>query len=203
MSFKKVNEHVKAALDRLEIKDANPFQSAILPKIKGGANVYGIGPKGCGKTTAFIIATVQKLKGEAFEDAPRAVIIVKNKEAAIELEESFKLFIRRTDLRIFSAFEEQHINNQIDSIYPGVDIVIATPKRLSKLYFLNGINLSQLQLFIIEDAEFLQNVNNNTELNRLSDSIGKCQYLIFGTKMETKMKKFEESFMMNAQLIRG
>ena len=72
-----------------------------------------------------------------------------------------------------------------------------------ELYFLNGINLSQLQLFIIEDAEFLQNVNNNTELNRLSDSIGKCQYLIFGTKMETKMKKFEESFMMNAQLIRG
>lgn len=201
MSFKKLNTPLNEALERLGFEEPLPFQSKILSKIKSGSNVYGIGAEGCGKTTALIISTLQKLKSEAFDDAPRALIIVKDKTAALELEEAFKLFIRRTDLRIFSAFEEHKINNQIDSIYIGIDIVIATPKRLSKIYFLNGINLSQLQIFAIEDAEFLQRVNLNTEIIRLSNSIKKCQYLIFANKMESKIKKFEESFMNRSIVI--
>ena len=201
MSFKKLNTPLNEALERLEIQEPLPIQTKLLPKIKGGANIYGIGPKGSGKTTALIISTLQKLKSEAFDDAPRALIIVKDKEAALELEENFKLFTRRTDLRIFSVFEEQKINNQIDSIYIGVDIVIATPKRLSKIYFLNGINLSQLLIFAVDDAEFLQKVNFNTELIRLSNSIKKCQYLIFADKMEAKLKKFNENFMSRSILI--
>ena len=83
MSFKKLNIPLKESLERLGITTPTPFQATILPKVKGGADVFGIAPEGSGKTTAMIINTMQKLKREAFDDSPRALIFVKDKKAAL------------------------------------------------------------------------------------------------------------------------
>ena len=203
MPFKKLNPELLETLNRIGINEPLPFQEKVLQKIKSGSNIYAIGPDGIGKTTAIIISTLNKLNYEAFDDAPRAIILVKDKEAALELEEAFKRFTRGSDLRIFAAYEELKIELQREAIYLGVDIVIATPKRLSKLYFQNGINLKLLLLFIIEDAEFLSKVNFTTEIIRLSESISKCQYLIFTSQMERKLEVFNTHFMSNSRVIRN
>ncbi|WAC02572.1 hypothetical protein N7U66_02410 [Lacinutrix neustonica] len=70
MSLKKLNPEIKEALENNNITMLTPFQKAVLPKIKGGADLFCIGDKDAGKTTAIIIATMQKLKSQAFEDAP-------------------------------------------------------------------------------------------------------------------------------------
>ena len=203
MPFKKLNPELLETINRIGINEPLPFQEKVLQKIKSGSNIYAIGPDGIGKTTAIIISTLNKLNYEAFDDAPRAIILVKDKEAALELEEAFKRFTRGSDLRIFAAYEELKIELQREAIYLGVDIVIATPKRLSKLYFQNGINLKLLLLFIIEDAEFLSKVNFTTEIIRLSESISKCQYLIFTSQMERKLEVFNTHFMSNSRVIRN
>ena len=102
-------------------------------------------------------------------------IFVKDKKAALELEAAFKLFTRGTDLRIYTVYDEQGIDHQKDDIYYGVDIIIATPKRLNKLYHINGIHLGELQLLIIEDAEFLSKNSLHAEIVRLTESITKCR----------------------------
>lgn len=198
MSFKKLHPELKESMDRLSISEALPFQKKIFPKLKAGNNCYVVAPEGSGKTTALIIFTLNKLKFTAFDDAPRALIVVKDKEAAVQLEEEFKKYLKGSDLRIYAAYEETKIEIQREAIYVGVDIVIATPKRLHKIYFQNGINLKLLQLFIIEDAEFLINTRFTTEIVRLSDSISKCQYLIFSSKMHNKIAVFEKNFMQNS-----
>ena len=201
MLFKKLPPELSEKIESLGISEALPFQEKIFQKIKSGANIYAIGPKGIGKTTSFIISVLNKLNYESFDDAPRAIILVKDKEAALALEEAFKVFTRGSDLRIYSAYEENRIEIQREAIYIGVDIVIATPKRLSKLYFQNGINLKLLQLFIIEDAEFLSKVNFTTEIIRLSESISKCQYLIYTTHMDRKLEVFKSNFMSNSIVV--
>lgn len=198
MPFKKLNPELSEKIESLGISKALPYQDKIYKKIKSGINIYAVGPKGIGKTTAFIISVLNKLNYESYDDAPRAIILVKDKEAALELEEAFKVFTRGSDLRIYSAYEEMRIEIQREAIYIGVDIVIVTPKRLSKLYFQNGINLKLLQFFIIEDAEFLSKVNFTTEIIRLSESISKCQYLIFTTQMDRKLEIFKDHFMKNS-----
>jgi len=202
MSFKKLLPIIKENLANNGIENPNAFQASILPKIKSGANLFGIGVKGCGKTSSIIISTIQKLDAKPFEDIPRAVIFVKDKQAALALEEKFTPFIKGTGLRIFSAFEEHQIMNQKDLIYDGVDIVIATPKRLSKLYFQCGVNLNQVKIVAIEDAEFLAH-NLLSDLNRISNSLSKCQYVVLAEKMTPKLEKLQDSFMSNAQLIKG
>lgn len=201
MSFKKLNIPLKESLERLGFQEPTPFQKNTLPKVKGGANIFGIAPTGSGKTSAMIINTMQKLKSEAFDDSPRALIFVKDKKAALNLENDFKAFTRGTDLRVYTVYEEQNIDHQKDDIYYGADIVIATPKRLSKLYHINGIHLGELQLLIIEDAEFLAKNNLHADIVRLSESINKCQYLIFSDKYYPKFDKFKNAFMSNSQLI--
>jgi len=202
MSFKKLNPALKEAMERLGYETANAFQKKALPKIKSGADLYLLAPENSGKTTTMIISVIQKLNAEAFEDSPRALIYVKNKEAALELEQKFKEFTREMDLRIYCAYEEQNIEDQKDAIYYGVDIVIATPKRLSKLFSMTGIHLGQLQLFILEDAEFLSKPGLFDDVVRIPLSINKCQYLVFGEKMEPKMERLRDLFMERAQLVK-
>ncbi len=201
MPFKKLIEPLKDAIVRRQFESPLPFQRQILSKIKGGANIFGIGPDDCGKTTTLILSIVQKLKGSAFEDAPRALIIVKDKQSALDLASAFNAFISQTDLRVYCAYEEHNIDTQRDEIYVGVDILIATPKRLNKLFLLNSINLSQLQLFVVEDAEFASLSNNFQDINRISESIDKCQYLIFAKSFDKKIKRFLDSFMYNSQKV--
>lgn len=201
MSFKKLNIPIKESLERLGFTTPTPFQTSILPKVKGGADVFGIAPAGSGKTTAMIINTMQKLKSEAFDDSPRALIFVKDKKAALNLEAEFKTFTRYTDLRVYTVYDEQGIDHQKDDLYYGVDIVIATTKRLSKLYHINGIHLGELKLLIIDDAEFLAKNNLHADIVRLSESITKCQYLIFADKYYPRFDRFKDSYMSNSQLI--
>ncbi|MBU2996240.1 DEAD/DEAH box helicase [Cellulophaga baltica] len=202
MSFKKLNPELKEALANVEITEPTVFQKNILSKIKGGASLYGIAPDGAGKSTAIVIATLQKLECKAFEDAPRALIFVKDKQAALALKDEFDKVTRRMDIRVYCAYDEQSLEDQRADIYDGVDVVIATPKRLNKIFYLNGINLAKLKLFIVEDAEFLVKASAYSDLIRTPESLDKCQYIVFSTKFDERMERMQDIFMYNAQIVK-
>lgn len=201
MPFKKLISPLKEALSQLEFENATPFQKLIIPKIKSGINLFAIAPEGSGKSTALALATIQRLNGQSFDDVPRALIFVKNRDAAHALEETFKPFLANTDLRIYSAYEEPKIDNQRDDIYAGMDIVIATPRRLSKLYYMNGINLGRLQLLIVEDAEFIFDLSGHTDVTRITESLPRCQFLVFNNAFTNRMEKLQDLFMVDAQIV--
>ena len=202
MSFKKLHPLLKEALEHAGFETSNPFQKKVLPILKGGADAYVIAPKGSGKTTALIIAVIHKLKASAFEDSPRAIIIVKDKEEALILKDEFERFTKTTDLRVYAAYDEYDIEKQKTEIYPGQDIVIATPARLSKLYFLNGIHLGEVQLCAIEDADYLGRNNAYNHILRLSESMAKCQFVITADVMNSRIKNYQSAFMHNAQTVK-
>ena len=201
MSFKKLNPLLKEAIKNQGFDAPLPFQSEILPKLKGGANVYGIAAQGSGKTTALIITTIHKLKAQAAGDSPRVLIMVKDKQAALDLKEQFDPFLKRTDLRLYCAYEEYDLEKQREEIYYGVDILIVTPKRLNKLYYMNSLHLGALQLFAIEDAEFLIRANYHDDVLRVTESLHKCQYVIFAEIMHERYERLQDSFMGHSQII--
>ncbi|MFI0431159.1 DEAD/DEAH box helicase [Mariniflexile sp. HMF6888] len=201
MSFKKIIEPLKDNLQQSGITEPNLLQTKILSKIKGGKNLFVIAPKNSGKTTSIVISVINKLK-EAFEDAPRALIFVKDKEEALNLAEIFNTYKRGTDLRVYCAYEEHNLELQREELYLGTDIVIATPKRLNRIFYLNGINLNKLQMCIVEDAEFLFRNNNFAEVTRTPESIGRCQYLVFSDKFDDRFERWQDSFMHLSETIK-
>ncbi len=201
MSFKKINLDLLEVLNAHGISEPNEFQKLLIPNIKSGANLIGIGPKGVGKSTTILISVLNKLGFAAQGDNPRAVIFVENRAAALKLEEAFQPLIHRTDLRIFSVYEEGDLTFQKNTIYPGMDILIATPKRFSKLYFLNGINLNELEMLIVEDADFLSRGVGHTTIDRITESLKKGQYLVFAEKL-SNLSKIRELFMAKAKVFK-
>ena len=201
MAWKKLNPPLLEALETLDYDGPLPFQKKIIPRIKAGANIYGIGPHGCGKTTSLIIGTLQQLNSQAFQDAPRALIFVKDNQAAEALEEQFKEFTRHTDLRIFTAFDGPDMEKQKIAIYEGMDIVIGTPKRLNRLFLISGIDVNQLKLFIVEDAEFLSKSQDFNNLLEVSSHISRCQFLVFASEFHPRLDRLQDLFMEHSEIV--
>lgn len=201
MSFKKLIEPIKEALITQDFETPLPFQKKVLSKIKSGANVFGIAPAGSGKTTAMVMGVVQKLQGKAVDEAPRAIVFAKDKEAVLEMYRVFRKFTSRTDLRVYCVYEEYNIDAQRDDIYNGIDILITTPKRFNKLFFMNNVNVRMLQMFVVDDAEFLFRGSHLADVSRLPESLDKCQYLVFSTKYDERFDRWQEKFMFHPQFV--
>ena len=201
MPFKKLHSDIKEKLAFFEITTPTPFQSKSIPFIKSGANVYCTAPKNSGKTTALILTTLQKLKCEEVGVAPRAIILVENRERAFELEEAILKYTRHTSLRVYTCDDKFHIEVLTSEIFEGVDILIATPKTLCKLLLSEGLNMTQLKIFNIEDAEFLAKSSTYTDLMAITQSIHKCQYVVYSEKSNTMLKRLETNIMQYSKTV--
>ena len=203
MPFKKLHPHLSEVLERLSIEEPTAFQKSSIPVIKSGANVFCIAPIDSGKTTTLILTTLHKLKCEAVGNAPRAVVIVENKSKALELHQAFLAYTKYSSIRVYASYEELHIDVQKSEIYMGIDILISTPKTLHRLFLSNGVSISQLKIFSIEDANFLIDNRAFIALVTTSDSIQKCQYIVYSEKLHPKLKRLEEYFMEYARLVQS
>ncbi len=195
MPFKKLHTNIKEKLENLEIAAPTPFQRKSIPIIKSGANVYCIAPKDSGKTTALILTTLQKLKCEAVGNTPRAIILVENKEKALELYADFLIYTQHNSLRVYVGYEQLHIDVQKSEIFEGIDILISTPITINKLFLTNGVSTSQLKIFSVDDAEFLVQNTAYNALMSITQSIDKCQFVIYAEKMHPILERFESYFM--------
>lgn len=201
MPFKKLNPQIQETLDDLEIITPTPIQSKSIPVIKSGANLFCTAPKDSGKSTTLILTTLQKLKCEAVGNAPRAIVLVENKERALELYDAFLKYTKYNSLRVYIGYEQLHIDLQKSEIFEGIDILISTPKSLNKLFLLNGVSTSELKIFSIDDAEFLTQKSSYMALMSITQSINKCQFVLYSDKMHPILKRFKSYFMEYSKIV--
>src|SRR5690554_3839222 len=202
MPFKKLRPEIQEKLAQFEITNPTAFQKKSIPVIKSGANVYCTAPKGSGKTTTLILTTLQKLECREEGMVPRAVVLVENKEKALELYEAFLSYTKHTSLRVYVGYEELHIDVQKSEIFMGIDILISTAKSLNQLFLSNGVGTSQLKIFSVDDAEFLAQRQAYSAIMSVARSIRKCQYVLYVEKMDPMLKRFEGYFMEFAKEVR-
>ncbi|MCG1037597.1 DEAD/DEAH box helicase [Polaribacter sp. DS7-9] len=199
--FKKLHPHLKEMLESLDITTPTPFQIKSIPIIKSGANVFCTAAENSGKTTSLILTTLNKLKCEEVGTAPRSIVLVENNERAIELYETFLKYTRRSSLRVYLGNEKEHIDLLKSEIFEGIDVLIATPKIVNKLLLLEGLNTTQVKIFNIDDASFLTNTSDFTALMAITQSIQKCQFVIYSEKMNPTLKRLESYFMEYAKIV--
>ena len=195
MFIEKLNKKLVTALTENGFNEPKELQLKCLSKINAGIDVIAVAPDNSGKSTLIAISVIHKLQ-HALEDAPRAIIIVANKEKAIAMKEQFDLFAKETDLRALCLFEEGKINKQSVEVYEGTDVVIGTGKRVYELYFNQSLNVNKLKLFILDDAEQIIKNTWQSPIDRLGESIPKCQHLIFTNDFNSKIEKLVNKFMV-------
>lgn len=200
MFLEKLDTNLTETLAINGIESPTSLQTAGMAKIIAGGDVVFIGPKGSGKTTLLAITLIHKLK-EAFEDAPRAVVFVPNKDAALAFQEQCKLLAKHTDLRFLCAFEGKPWQDQLDAIYIGADVVIGTVSRLQEIYFKNGLNLNKVKVFAIDNGEIITHISQVRYERMFMSAPKKCQHLLFTTQFTDRLDKMTEVYMPHAHML--
>lgn len=202
MNFKKlIPELVEGLVEEGFAENPRSIQSASVPQIKSGGDLFIISPEGTGKSTAVVIGVIQQLK-KAFELAPRAIIMVSTKEKAFELEQQFERIGKRTDLRMFSVFDRGVIQYQKDMIWEGVDVLIGTPKRLHELVKINGIPLSKMKMLVVDDAESFTR-DKYAMIYSVAESTIKSQFIMVADEWNKTLDKMSERIMKNPKIVQS
>ncbi|MBR8538036.1 DEAD/DEAH box helicase [Carboxylicivirga sediminis] len=197
MKFKKIIPQLVTAIKEAGF-DTHPkeLQSLSIPKIKSGADLFCLAPEKEGKSTTIVMGVIQQLK-EAFEEAPRAIIITPTKEKAFELEEQFNTLGKYTNLRTFVAFDQGILQYQKDEIYDGLDVLICTPKRLMELVNINGVPMTKIKMLIVDNAETVISNTHHAIIYRIADGLKNPQILFFASRWHKSFETVEERIMKN------
>ena len=199
--FKKLHQNIKESLEHFEITTPTTFQSNSIPEIKSGANVFCIAPKDSGKTTTLITTTLQKLKCEEVGTSVRAVVLVEDTERALELYDLFLKYTRYNSLRVYVSHDHLHIDTQKSELFEGFDILIATTTRMNKLLLSYGVSTSQIKILSVDDAEFLTKPTPYKDILSITESLKKCQYVLYSENMHPKLKGLSSYFMEYAKTV--
>lgn len=195
MKLKKINEKLQRALVENGLVDANEMQQETFSTIKSGADCVIIAPEKSGKTTTLVINVIQRLE-KAFEESPRALIVVESKEKMLEMKQLFEKLGNYTDLRVYGVHDKGDIDFDKNQISLGIDVLIGTPNRLSDMFSSAGFDVNRLKMFIIEDTDDLLRLRFDTKLARISESMGKTQRIYFSENITERVDSFADRTMV-------
>ena len=194
MKLKKINTNLQNALIENELTEANEIQKETFSLIKSGADCVIIAPEKSGKTTTLVLNVIQKLDKE-FQESPRALIVVSNKEKLIEMKQMFEKFGNYTNLRVYGVHDKGDTEFDKNHISLGLDVLIGTPNRLSDLFSTAGFDVNQLKMFIVEDTDELLRLRYDTKIARIGENI-KTQRILFSENDSERLEIFAERIMM-------
>lgn len=203
MSFNSLNlvEPILKALEEEGYTDPTPIQSQAIPIVLEGKDLLGCAQTGTGKTAAFAIPILQLLnptKPPKYIRNIRSLILTPTRELAIQIEESFKNYGRHTNLNSTVVFGGVNQKHQVKVLGRGVDILIATPGRLLDLMKQGIISLSDIQIFVLDEADRMLDMGFIHDVKRvLNDLPKRRQTLFFSATMPNEIVKLSNSILTN------
>lgn len=179
-----------------------PIQEKAIPAVLQGKDLLGCAQTGTGKTAAFAIPTLQLLCKE--RDAGRwnkgikALIITPTRELAIQIDESFADYGSQTNLRHTVIFGGVKQHAQVKRLRSGVDILIATPGRLLDLMNQGFINLKDLKIFTLDEADRMLDMGFIHDVKKVVAKLpAKRQSLFFSATMPSTITALANSLLTN------
>ncbi len=193
----KLSKPLVAAMTDAGFLTPKEIQARTMSRILGGQDVIAVGPEGSGKTTTYVLATLMKLK-YAFEEAPRALILVPDAEHVDHVLEQFKLLNRNNTFRILGIDSRGAVDTQMNEITDGCDIIVAVPDRARALYLKLALNTNKIQLFIVDNAELIVKKGLQLPVVELANSAYKAQHVVFTEVMHEKLNLMISPFMKDS-----
>ena len=196
----KLNKQLVRSLTDSGYAEPKEIQHKILPRIAGGQDVIAIGPEGCGKTTTYVLAVLNKLK-HTNEGVPRTLILVPDKDGVMAVISRFEQLNKNKAVLIVGLYAAPGIESQMNALADGADIVVATPDRARAIYLKLGLNLNKIELLIVDDAELMVKQGLQLQVAELANSITKSQHLVFTEVMHERLNKMIAPFMKEPAVV--
>lgn len=190
----KLNKQLVTAMTDAGYLTPKEVQLKAMSRMLGGQDVVVAAPEGSGKTTAYVLALIMRLK-YALEEAPRALVLVPDKESVEAVLAKFELLDLHKSLRVLGIYHGVGLETQLNLLTDGVDVVVATPDRARTVYLKLGLNLNKIQTFIVDDAASIVKNGLQLPVAELARSLPKCQHLVFSDVLHDRVQKMIAPFM--------
>jgi ATP-dependent RNA helicase RhlE len=174
-------------------EEPTPIQSETIPLVLAGKDVLGCAQTGTGKTAAFALPILQRLwqTGKQYKGKRpiRALILTPTRELAMQILESFQTYGRSMPLRSCVVFGGVGQRPQVDQLNRGVDVLVATPGRLNDLIGQGYIGLSQLETFVLDEADRMLDMGFIHDVRRVIAQLpSQRQTLLFSATMPQEVE---------------
>ncbi len=191
----KFNKQILTAIADAGYASPTPIQHKAIPPILNGQDVLGIAQTGTGKTAAYVLPILMKLK-YAQGEHPRALIVAPTRELAMQIEENIKAFAINTDLRVVVLYGGLGPKTQIEQVKKGADIIVATPGRFLDIYLAGHLVTKMLQTLVLDEADKMMDMGFMPQINRILEVVPvKKQNLLFSATMSDKVQQLSGNFL--------
>jgi ATP-dependent RNA helicase RhlE len=190
-----LNKQLLNAIADLGFDKPTEIQEKCIPIVLSGQEVIGIAQTGTGKTAAYMLPLLMKIKF-AQGTEPRAVILAPTKELTIQLAEHAKLLAKYTDLRILPIYGGVGPKTQIEQIQAGVDILIATPGRFTEIYLKGELPTKSIKMLVLDEADRMMDMGFMPQLRKIFEVIPrKRQNLLFSATFNERVEQLSTEFL--------
>jgi ATP-dependent RNA helicase RhlE len=191
----KLNKQLLDAVADAGFAAPTEIQEKCLPLIAGGQQVIGIAQTGTGKTAAYLLPLLLKLRYAQGTDT-RALILVPTKELVVQVAEHTRALAKYTDLRVVEVYGGVGIKTQIEKIQAGLDLLIATPGRFTEIYQRNELPVKQIKMLVLDEADKMMDMGFMPQLRKIFEVIPpKRQNILFSATFPQKVERLAAEFL--------
>jgi ATP-dependent RNA helicase RhlE len=198
-----------------------PIQQQAIPAILARKDVLAAAQTGTGKTAAFVLPILQRIHTQAPQfktsskhatqqvDRPhkkvrpiRALILVPTRELASQVDRNIRIYANHLQLKSLVIFGGASMHNQVKQLKHGIDILIATPGRLLDHHMQGTVDLSQVEVFVLDEADRMLDMGFIHDMHKIYAGLTKgCQSLLFSATFSPEIKVLSQHFLRDPQVI--
>jgi len=205
MSFNNLGlqKEIVQAIAEKGYKEATSIQVKVIPLIIERHDILASAQTGTGKTAGFTLPLLQVLmNSRKNKNAVRALILTPTRELAAQVGESVKTYGKYLPFKTQVVFGGINIHKQIHKLKHGADILIATPGRLLDLVSQRAIDLSQVEILVLDEADRMLDMGFIHDIKRIIKLMpAKRQNLLFSATFSDEIKKLAAGILVNPQIV--
>ncbi|WHP79203.1 ATP-dependent RNA helicase RhlE [Edwardsiella anguillarum] len=190
------------AVEEQGYRDPTPIQQQAIPLVLQRRDLMASAQTGTGKTAGFTLPLLQLLhqnpKNGKGRRPVRALILTPTRELAAQIGENVREYSRHLPLRSLVVFGGVSINPQMMKLRGGVDVLVATPGRLLDLAHQNAVDLSQVEILVLDEADRMLDMGFIHDIRRVLARLpAKRQNLLFSATFSDEIKALAASLLHN------
>ena len=200
-----LNEQILAGVDALGFTEPTPVQARAIPAVLEGKDVLASAQTGTGKTCAFTLPTLQRIAASGRKAKPKkplALVITPTRELASQIEDVTKAVCAQTGQSTVVVMGGAKFDRQIKALERGCDLLVATPGRLIDLMEHSHVDLSQVQVLVLDEADRMLDMGFWPSVRQIVKACpSKRQTLLFSATIPPSIKGTVDAMLPNPFVI--
>ena len=187
---------VVKAVENVGFETPSPIQAQTIPVLLDGHDVLGLAQTGTGKTAAFALPILSLIDAEIRH--PQALILAPTRELALQVADSFQVFVDHLDgdISVLPIYGGQAYGIQLSGLRRGAQIVVGTPGRVIDHLEKGSLDISELRFLVLDEADEMLNMGFQEDVERiLADTPEDKQVALFSATMPSGIRRLSKQYM--------